>query len=70
MITFSELVSHLMPRDYTRKPWTIARDEENDRLEKKRLAKTIVENPFASPGLKDHYRKYYVPDHGAPTSPM
>lgn len=35
-ITFAELVAHVMPKDYTRKPWNLRRDEEMELEEARR----------------------------------
>lgn len=37
-ITFAELVAHVMPKDYTEKPWNLRRDEEMELEENKRKA--------------------------------
>lgn len=63
-ITFQELVSRVMPRDYTRTPWNIIRDDEvgqiragfqrypticqNDKIEREKAKKWLAETSFTS----------------------
>jgi Ca2+-binding EF-hand superfamily protein len=51
-ITFQELVSRLMPSDYTRVPWNILRDEEETRIALEKEYEWLSESPFASSALK------------------